>query len=141
MAISFSVKVAAEECGLSERTIHAAIKQGALKVMRVGRRVLITPIALEQLPQWQDGQEQGRCQVSTERLLTLMEVADMLRVTPHTVRRMGPQDRLRPVRICRRLLFAPDAVGAVRRSLRKSAGAKFITAQRSKMDRASIFRA
>ncbi len=46
MAISFSVRVAAEECGLSERTIHAAIKQGRLKVMRVGRRVLITPTAL-----------------------------------------------------------------------------------------------
>ncbi len=46
MAISFSVRVAAEQCGLSERTIHAAIKRGALKVMRVGRRVLITPTAL-----------------------------------------------------------------------------------------------
>jgi excisionase family DNA binding protein len=45
--ISFSVKVAAEQCGLSERTIHAAIKQGALKVIRVGRRVLITPTALD----------------------------------------------------------------------------------------------
>ncbi len=47
MAISFSVRVAAEECGLSERTIHAAIKQGHLKVMRVGRRVLITPASLD----------------------------------------------------------------------------------------------
>lgn len=47
MAISFSVKVAAEQCGLSERTIHAAIKKGTLKVMRVGRRVLITPAALD----------------------------------------------------------------------------------------------
>jgi excisionase family DNA binding protein len=47
MAISFSVRVAAEQCGLSERTIHAAIKQGRLKVMRVGRRVLITPVALD----------------------------------------------------------------------------------------------
>ena len=46
MAISFSVKVAAEQSGLSERTIHAAIKKEALKVMRVGRRVLITPTAL-----------------------------------------------------------------------------------------------
>jgi excisionase family DNA binding protein len=46
MAISFSVKVAAEQCGLSERTIHAAIKQGRLQVMRVGRRVLVTPQAL-----------------------------------------------------------------------------------------------
>ena len=44
--VSVSVKVAAEQCGLSERTIHAAIKQGRLKVMRVGRRVLITPTAL-----------------------------------------------------------------------------------------------
>jgi excisionase family DNA binding protein len=47
MPISFSVRVAAEQCGLSERTIHAAIQRGDLKVMRVGRRVLITPAALE----------------------------------------------------------------------------------------------
>ena len=46
MPVSFSVKVAATECGLSERTIHAAIKRGDLKVMRVGRRVLVTPTAL-----------------------------------------------------------------------------------------------
>lgn len=43
MAICFSVKMAAEQCGLSERTIHAAIKDGRLTVMRVGRRVLIAP--------------------------------------------------------------------------------------------------
>lgn len=48
MAISFSVKVAAAESGLSERTIHAAIKQGRLKVMRVGRRVLVSPDALRE---------------------------------------------------------------------------------------------
>ncbi len=47
MAISFSVRVAAAESGLSERTIHMAIKEGLLEVMRVGRRVLITPGALE----------------------------------------------------------------------------------------------
>lgn len=47
MAISFSIRVAAAQCGLSERTIHAAIQRGDLKVMRVGRRVLITPAALE----------------------------------------------------------------------------------------------
>jgi excisionase family DNA binding protein len=47
MAISFSVRVAAEQCSLSERSIHVAIKRGDLKVMRVGRRVLITPTALE----------------------------------------------------------------------------------------------
>ena len=48
MAISFSVRVAAEESGLSERTIRAAIKLGNLKVLRVGRRVLITPKALSE---------------------------------------------------------------------------------------------
>ena len=47
MAISFSVKSAAEQCSLSERTIHEAIKQGRLLVIRVGRRVLITPTALD----------------------------------------------------------------------------------------------
>lgn len=47
MAICFSVKTAAEQCGLSERTLHAAIKAERLKVMRVGRRVLITPKELD----------------------------------------------------------------------------------------------
>jgi excisionase family DNA binding protein len=47
MAISFSVKVAAEQIVLSERSIHAAIKRGDLQAMRVGRRVLITPLALK----------------------------------------------------------------------------------------------
>ena len=45
-AMSFSVRIAAEKCGLSERTIHTAIKQGMLEAVRVGRRVLITPEAL-----------------------------------------------------------------------------------------------
>ena len=44
--MSFSVRVAAEQCGLSERTIHSAIKQGRLEAIRVGRRVLITPESL-----------------------------------------------------------------------------------------------
>lgn len=47
MAICYSVKTAAEECGLSERTLHSAIKGGRLQVMRVGRRVLISPKELE----------------------------------------------------------------------------------------------
>jgi excisionase family DNA binding protein len=47
MAISFSVKVAAAQSGLSERTIHTAIKRADLEVLRVGRRVLITPEALD----------------------------------------------------------------------------------------------
>jgi excisionase family DNA binding protein len=48
--------------------------------------------------------------VSTERLLTLLEVADLLRVSPHTVRAWVRQGRLQPVRICRRVLFSPEAV-------------------------------
>ena len=47
MPVSFSVKVAAEECGLSERTIHNAIKDGRLPALRVGRRVLVTAAALQ----------------------------------------------------------------------------------------------
>jgi excisionase family DNA binding protein len=47
MAISFSIRVAAEQCGLSERSIHAAIKCGELRVLRIGRRVLVEPAALE----------------------------------------------------------------------------------------------
>lgn len=48
--------------------------------------------------------------MNTERLLTLVEVADLLRVSPHTVRAWVRKGRLQPVRICRRLLFAPEAV-------------------------------
>jgi len=43
-------------------------------------------------------------------LLTLSEVATLLRVSPHTIRAMVRRGRLRPVRICRRLLFSPDEV-------------------------------
>lgn len=42
-----------------------------------------------------------------QRLLTLQDVADMLRLSPHTIRAMCRQHRLEPVRICRRLLFDP----------------------------------
>jgi excisionase family DNA binding protein len=47
---------------------------------------------------------------TVQRLLTLLEVAEMLRVSPHTVRSWIRKGRLRPVRICRRLLFTPDIV-------------------------------
>ena len=43
-------------------------------------------------------------------LMTLLEVAEFLRVSPHTVRAWVRKGRLQPVRICRRLLFAPDVV-------------------------------
>jgi excisionase family DNA binding protein len=48
--------------------------------------------------------------VNGSRLLTLLEVADMLRLSPHTIRAMVRKDRLRPLRICRRLLFDPADV-------------------------------
>ena len=48
--------------------------------------------------------------MSSQRLLTLMEVADMLRVSPHTIRAWIRKGRLRPVRICRRVLLAPSDV-------------------------------
>lgn len=43
-------------------------------------------------------------------LLTLLAVAKALCVSPHTVRFWVRQGRLKPVRICRRLLFHPDEV-------------------------------
>lgn len=43
-------------------------------------------------------------------LLTLLAVANALCVSPHTVRSWVKKGKLRPVRICRRLLFHPDEV-------------------------------
>jgi excisionase family DNA binding protein len=43
-------------------------------------------------------------------LLTLLAVARTLCVSPHTVRSWVKKGQLRPVRICRRLLFHPDEV-------------------------------
>ena len=48
--------------------------------------------------------------MSTERLMTLMELADLLRLSPHTIRKMVRTGRLKPTRITRRLLFSPDEV-------------------------------
>jgi excisionase family DNA binding protein len=44
------------------------------------------------------------------RLLTLLEVADTLRLSPHTIRSLVRQGKLHPTRICRRLLFSPADV-------------------------------
>jgi len=44
------------------------------------------------------------------RLLTLAEVADLLRLSPHTIRAMVRSNRLKPIRLCRRLLFDPADV-------------------------------
>jgi len=43
-------------------------------------------------------------------LLTLLAVAKALSVSPHTVRSWVRKGRLRPVRLCRRLLFRPNEV-------------------------------
>ena len=44
------------------------------------------------------------------RLLALYEVAQCCHVSPHTVRKWVREGKLRPVRLCRRLLFHPDEV-------------------------------
>jgi excisionase family DNA binding protein len=43
-------------------------------------------------------------------LLTLLAVAKALCVSPHTVRSWVRKGRLRPIRLCRRLLFHPDDI-------------------------------
>jgi hypothetical protein len=47
---------------------------------------------------------------SVPQLLTLLAVAKALCVSPHTVRSWVRQEKLRPVHICRRLLFEPEEV-------------------------------
>jgi excisionase family DNA binding protein len=44
------------------------------------------------------------------RLLTLTEVSDALRVSTHTVRAWVRRGKLKPVRLCRRLLFTTEEV-------------------------------
>jgi excisionase family DNA binding protein len=43
-------------------------------------------------------------------LLPLLAVAETLSVSPHTVRSWVRNGRLRPIRLCRRLLFHPDEI-------------------------------
>jgi excisionase family DNA binding protein len=43
-------------------------------------------------------------------LLTLAAVAKALCVSPHTVRSWVRKGRLRPIRLCRRLLFHPSEI-------------------------------
>jgi DNA-binding transcriptional MerR regulator len=43
-------------------------------------------------------------------LLTLLAVAKALCVSPHTIRSWVRQGKLKPVRLCRRLLFHPDDI-------------------------------
>ena len=55
-------------------------------------------------------ESEGGTMTDTIRLLTLLEVADQLRLSTHTIRAMVRKDRLRPVRLCSRLLFDPADV-------------------------------
>ena len=48
--------------------------------------------------------------MANQRLLTLLSVAELLQISPHTVRAMVRQGRLHPVRLCRKLLFHPEDV-------------------------------
>jgi predicted site-specific integrase-resolvase len=43
-------------------------------------------------------------------LLTLLAVAKALCVSPHTVRSWVRKGKLRPIRLCRRLLFHPGEI-------------------------------
>jgi hypothetical protein len=43
-------------------------------------------------------------------LLTLLAVAQAFCVSPHTVRSWVKKGQLRPIRLCRRLLFHPDEI-------------------------------
>jgi predicted site-specific integrase-resolvase len=45
---------------------------------------------------------------SVPQLLTLLVVSKALCVSPHTIRSWVKKGRLRPIRLCRRLLFHPD---------------------------------
>jgi excisionase family DNA binding protein len=47
---------------------------------------------------------------SVPQLLTLLAVAKFLAVSPHTIRSFVKKGKLRPIRICRRLLFHPDEI-------------------------------
>jgi excisionase family DNA binding protein len=46
--------------------------------------------------------------MSMPRLVTLKEAAEILRMSTHTVRARVRDGRLRPTRVCRRLLFDPE---------------------------------
>lgn len=47
MPLCYSIRTAAAELTVTERTIHNAIRDGKLKVVRVGRRVLIPAKSLQ----------------------------------------------------------------------------------------------
>jgi excisionase family DNA binding protein len=44
------------------------------------------------------------------KLLTLAAVAEALAVSPHTVRMWVRKGKIRPLRLCRRLIFDPEEI-------------------------------
>lgn len=56
--------------------------------------------------------------MTVQRLLTLLEVADLFRVSPHAIRAWVRKKRLQPVRLCRRLLFDPREIDRLLESAR-----------------------
>jgi hypothetical protein len=61
--------------------------------------------------------------VSTGQLWTLLETAETLRLSPHTIRALVRRGKLYPVRICRRLLFRPAEVERLIAGCEKQDGA------------------
>jgi excisionase family DNA binding protein len=49
-------------------------------------------------------------QTTLPHLMDLLEVAEILNVSPHTIRAWIRQGRIQPIRLCRRLLFHPAEV-------------------------------
>ncbi len=47
---------------------------------------------------------------SIPQLLDLRRIAQACNVSPHTVRKWVREGKLKPLRICRRLLFHPDEI-------------------------------
>jgi excisionase family DNA binding protein len=57
-----------------------------------------------------EGKRPATMQVQIPNLLTLTAVAKALAVSTHTVRSWVRKGKLRPLRVCRKLLFHPDEV-------------------------------
>ena len=110
--------------GVSKFTIYAWMSRGLLERTRVGGCVMVRKSSLLKLlehgkqQEWPRGEEKGipmpaselETAVRVPRLVTLLEVADMLRLSPHTIRKMVRQNGLRPIKICRRLLFNAEDI-------------------------------
>ena len=48
--------------------------------------------------------------IELPRLMNLQAVAEACSVSPHTIRKWVRKGKLKPLRICRRLLFHPDEI-------------------------------